>query len=89
MTADVTRADRRAPGEPERTGPREDAIRREAQDRRRMAIDNDAGSARPSYDQYALNDPESIDKPAQQRARRDDEGHKVETDVSPPPRAES
>ena len=27
-----------------------------------MAIDNPAGDPRPEYDQYALNDPESIDK---------------------------
>ena len=41
----------------------------EAADRERMAIDNDTGIARPRYNQYAVNDPESIDKLAQQRAR--------------------
>ena len=44
-------------------------IARAAGDHRRMAIDNDTGIARPSYDQYAVNDPDSIDKLAQERAR--------------------
>lgn len=36
-----------------------------------MAIDNPPGDARPIYDQYALNDPDSRNKPAQvaRRAR--------------------
>ena len=49
--------------------PAEGEIAREAGDHRRMAIDNDTGIARPSYDQYALNDPDSTDKPAQVRER--------------------
>ena len=31
-------------------------------DKDAMAIDNPAGDPRPAYDQYALNDPEAIDK---------------------------
>lgn len=31
----------------------------------RMAIDNPAGDPRPQYDQYALNDPDSLDKQAE------------------------
>lgn len=64
---DVTLSDHKAPGEPPRTGPREDAARaqaeqRELADKGEMAIDNPAGDPRPEYDQYALNDPEAIDK---------------------------
>lgn len=68
---DVTLSDHQAPGEPPRTGPREDEVRRQAEqregakavaDRDEMAIDNPAGDPRPEYDQYALNDPEAIDK---------------------------
>lgn len=44
-------------------------IAREAGDHRRLAIDNDTGIPRPSYDQYALNDPGSTDTPAQVRER--------------------
>ena len=100
---DVTLSDHQAPGEPPRTGPREDAARRDAADGRpvneelarkdasdaaqveraqaepadpeRMAIDNPAGAARPAYDQYKLNDPQSLDKRgSDQEPRGEDDG---------------
>ena len=72
----VTLSDHQAPGEPERTGPREDKARRQAEaENDEMAIDNPAGDPRPEYNQYNLNDPESIDKrdaDAVEEADRDD-----------------
>ena len=63
----VTQAEHQAPGEPPRTGPREDAARAEAEKRQpanddKMAITNETGIARPEYDQYAVNDPQSLDR---------------------------
>ena len=63
----VTQVDHQAPGEPPRTGPREDTARAEAEQRQpanddKMAIENDTGIPRPEYDQYKVNDPQSLDK---------------------------
>ena len=87
---DVTLSGHQAPGEPPRTGPREDAARAEAERRApsgddqpadddRMAIENDTGIARPEYDQYALNDPQSLDKDG--RGRGDERVTRAADDV--------
>ena len=76
---DVTQSAHHAPGEPPRTGPREDAARAQAEQREvahkdEMAIDNPAGDPRPEYDQYKLNDPQAIDKRDARNIEAEDEG---------------